>query len=205
VVSSPRVVFESGAGCLFDFLASEADAGVSWSAAHCVSADLHMKKGIAPLFLKRFGGLAQMKAQAVGVSACAWTRNDKDYGGSPAAVRPLIFALVTKSSFFEKPTYSTLAGSLRACRDLMIAQGGSRLVFPALGCGLDGLDWLPREGATCVRDVINEVFAERTPVGADVWTLRLMAPESSPQAPAPAVPESSSDNHVKGIFTYYSK
>ena len=40
------------------------------SLAHCISQDLHMGKGIAAIFKKKFGGVGQLKAQSVYVCVC---------------------------------------------------------------------------------------------------------------------------------------
>ena len=50
---------------MFSLLSTAGDLfACSASLAHCVSQDLHMGKGIAAIFKKKFGGVGQLKAQS---------------------------------------------------------------------------------------------------------------------------------------------
>ncbi|CAN5841918.1 hypothetical protein BH23THE1_BH23THE1_35070 [soil metagenome] len=63
------------------------------SLAHYVSKDLYMGKGIAPLFVNKFGSVDELKAQKGDVAYLR--RNGK-----------FIFYLITKERYYYKPTYA---------------------------------------------------------------------------------------------------
>ena len=107
------------------------------SLAHCVGADLRLGKGIALGFKSRFGGVDDMKAQAVPVGGVASLRR----GGRT------IYALVTKPrSAGSLPTLASLRTCLEALRAAMARDGVTRLAVPQLGCGLDRLRWADVRG-----------------------------------------------------------
>jgi hypothetical protein len=110
--------------------------------AHCVSADFHMRKGIATTFKSLFGGVAELHAQKVTVGQVAFlTRSTR-----------IIFYLVTKKRYWGKPTMHTLKKALidmeRVCRE----KGITSLSMPKIGCGLDELHWED------VYNLLEEVF-----------------------------------------------
>lgn len=95
---------------------------------HCVSADMHMGKGIAVEFKKRFG-----KPQ-LSTSQVCWSVGDvaiieKD--------EYKILYLVTKEKYWQKPTYE----ALQLCIDKISQLQLKTLSMPKIGCGLDGLQW----------------------------------------------------------------
>lgn len=115
--------------------------------AHCVSVDMHMGKGIATIFKKRFGRLQELWNQNVGVGGVAVLMTGKD------KTRP-VYYLVTKTHYYGKPTYQSLEDSLVAMKTHLISNTTCReLSIPRLGCGLDGLSW------SVVRSIIDRVFA----------------------------------------------
>lgn len=65
-----------------------------------------------------------------------------------------IYYLVTKERTAPGflPTYESLEASLASMRDLMVANGDTKLSIPQIGCGLDGLKW------DKVEEVIRRVF-----------------------------------------------
>lgn len=125
-------------GDLFDCAAPDA------ALAHCVSADLHMGRGIAVLFKSRFQGVEDLLEQKQTVGGCAVLERNN---------RP-VYYLVTKARYFHKPTYSSLRSSLLAMRDKMLARGITKVSMPRIGCGLDRLEW------ERVEDVLSDVFAD---------------------------------------------
>ena len=124
------------------------------SLAHCISADVHMGKGIAVTFKKMFGGVEDLRSQ----------------GGKPGDVSTLqrdqrfIYYLVTKARYFQKPTYDTLRNSLIAMKQHCVQHDVKKLAMPRIGCGLDRLDW------NKVRDMLKEIFND-THIELIVYTL----------------------------------
>jgi hypothetical protein len=86
---------------------------------------------------------------------------------------------VTKSRYYEKPTYQSLARSLIIMRNIMRRDGITKVAMPYIGCGLDRLEWQN------VRQVLEKVFAEE-PVEFLVHTGR--EPELECPCPDPAQP-----------------
>ena len=116
------------------------------SLAHCVSRDLHMGKGIAVLFKRKFGGVAELKAQGKEVGECAVLVDSSRY----------IYYLVTKEKFNHKPKLSAVRKSVCAMRDHCVTHKVEELCLPRIGCGLDRLDW------TDVRQTLLHEFKDTT-------------------------------------------
>jgi hypothetical protein len=116
------------------------------SLCHCVSACMAMGKGIAVLFRQAFGQVDVLKNQRVGVGGVAILQ-DPERGR-------FIYYLVTKPKYSDKPTYDTLAASLTAMREHMLAHGITSVSMPELGCGLDGLQW------PAVLELLQVVFGQ---------------------------------------------
>ncbi|XP_065911254.1 ADP-ribose glycohydrolase OARD1-like [Dysidea avara] len=114
------------------------------SLAHCVSADLHMGKGIAVLFKKKFGCVAELKSQGVQPGGVAVLKRSGQF----------IYYLVTKARYFHKPTMETLQKSLEALCSHAVSNGVKKLAIPRLGCGLDKLNW------SAVSKLIGDIFSE---------------------------------------------
>ena len=110
--------------------------------AHCVSVDLHMSKGIAKIFKSRYGNVPFLKNQIQSVGQCATLNYQGRY----------LFYLATKRRFFHKPTYGSLAQSLRSLRFNMESLGLFQLGIPKISTGLDALEWLR------VKEIIRDVF-----------------------------------------------
>lgn len=117
---------------------------VSASLAHCVSRDLHMGKGIAVLFKKKFGGVAAVKAQNKDLGECAVLKDNSRF----------IYYLITKEKYNHKPKLATLKQALCDMKDHCVANAVSELCLPKIGCGLDRLDWKE------VKQVLVETFKD---------------------------------------------
>lgn len=111
---------------------------------HCVSQDLKMGRGIAVEFRKRFGQIEELHSQQkqVGQVATIWYN------------KVTIFYLITKQLYYEKPTYESLAQSLRDMKVLIDKLNIHKLAMPRIGCGLDRLDW------DQVKPIILDIFKE---------------------------------------------
>lgn len=102
-----------------------------------------------------FGGMAELKAQNTQVGGVAVLKRQDRF----------VYYLITKESYFNKPTYETLHLSLQSLRNHLILNEVQQLAMPRIGCGLDGLQW-PK-----VKDLIEEVFRD-TEIQVNVWTFR---------------------------------
>ena len=75
------------------------------SLAHCVSADFHLGQGIARTFSKKFPEIRSL--HGIGVGKIGIVKHGVTF----------IYNLITKSHFYEKPTYYKLQNCLVASRD----------------------------------------------------------------------------------------
>ena len=75
-----------------------------------------------------------------------------------------IYNLVTKSRYFDKPTYENLWQSLQAMKEHAVKNQVKNIAMPKIGCGLDMLEW------NTVSNLIMNVFLD-TPINIDVYLL----------------------------------
>lgn len=94
--------------------------------AHCVSADFKLGAGIAVEVKRRYPVLPNKKGE-IGVA----------YGIKNGEM--LVFHLVTKEKYYEKPTYESLKKSLVSMKSQM--NDVKAISIPKIGCGLDRLQW----------------------------------------------------------------
>ncbi len=83
------------------------------------------------LFRNKFGGVEELLAQKKTIGEVAFLKRNNRY----------IYYLITKKHSFEKPTYKSLKNTLKALRKLCLKQNVKHLAIPAIGCGLDCLNW----------------------------------------------------------------
>lgn len=114
------------------------------SLAHCVSRDFKMSRGTALEMRRKFGQVARLRQQQKKLSEVAYIRQDKQ----------MIFYIITKEHFWQKPTYKTIYQSLQNLKKLCIENNITKLACPRLGCGLDGLKW------KLVRNMLRYTFRE---------------------------------------------
>ena len=101
--------------------------------AHSISADFHMGKGFARRVSRQYPGIKQIAEKSpqlpIGaVMSYYEPRKDK-----------IIFNLITKKHFFEKPTYYALSQTLHNLKYLLLKHQIDTIIFPKIGCGLDQL------------------------------------------------------------------
>ncbi len=113
---------------------------------HCISSDYALGAGIAVEFQKRFK--LKNKLQQLG---------DNKYP-SCIFINP-VFNLVTKSEYWNKPTYESFTKSLEIMRDMIVElneEGNTikYLAMPKIASGLDRLQW------GRVREIIKDVFKD---------------------------------------------
>lgn len=117
-------------GSLFD---------VNSSMAHCVSADLAMKAGIAPVFVNHVSSRAQnMSVHEQKNRLCELGIK---IGSAPyiEAGGHYYFYLITKQNFYDKPDLSDFVAALCSLKKNAIKLKLSEIHVPMLGCGRDML------------------------------------------------------------------
>jgi O-acetyl-ADP-ribose deacetylase (regulator of RNase III) len=116
------------------------------SLCHCVSEDMAMGKGIAVQFKKRFGKVAELKAQQSRTGSAAVLEK-------PDCPGAFVYYLVTKARYFHKPTLASVRQSCEWMRDHAVLHNVGCIALPRIACGLDGLQWLE------VKDMLIDVFS----------------------------------------------
>jgi hypothetical protein len=107
--------------------------------AHCISKDLKMGAGIARQFIGRYGTIQrdvlqkENKNKNINIG-----KTLKSYVVNPQFVA---YHLVTKESYWLKPTYKSLLSALEDLHAQCVDDDIRLLVIPRLGCGLDKLEW----------------------------------------------------------------
>ena len=114
------------------------------SLAHCVSRDFKLGKGIAKIFLEKFGKIDELKRSHAILGGLAVLKEDRKY----------IYNLVTKEKYSDKPSYESLRSSLEAMKQHSLDHGVESISMPKIGCGLDGLSW------PAVKTLIMNVFQQ---------------------------------------------
>ena len=120
--------------------------GKAWLA-HCISSDFKMVEGIAVEFVKRYNIKNFLiknyfKDNWTGKGYCILVENK------------MVFNLVTKRKYSDKPTYNTIRQALIDMKNYAISKNIDTIAMPRIGCGLDKLVWENK-----VEKIIKEVFA----------------------------------------------
>ena len=110
--------------------------------AHCVSEDLKMSAGIAKKFREKFDNVEELRCQNKTVGEVAVLKQNSRF----------IYYLVTKEFYYYKPTYEDVRNSLVEMRKHALLNDITNISMPAIGCGLDQLDW------DRMKLIIKEVF-----------------------------------------------
>lgn len=144
-----------GMGCLIvnykEYNGDLFDAPKDYVLAHCISVDAEMGAGIAKEFSKRLGG-----RKYIDKYIRPYTSNSKCV---PSILKDgrVIYNLVTKNRYYQKPSYKSLTESLYSLKEqLLESSDGSvvKLAMPRIGSGLDKLTWRK------VRRIIKQTFAD---------------------------------------------
>lgn len=111
--------------------------------AHCISRDFALGMGIAKSFKSKFNLTKDVLTQGVIFDNISLVSN--------------VFNLITKSKYWQKPTYDSLKNSLLNMKKTIFTLNGNdtkdiQLIMPKIGCGLDKLTWKN------VKNIIKEVF-----------------------------------------------
>lgn len=103
---------------------------------HCISLDCAMGMGIAMEFQRQFPGIREYCKEYTAENGCVVTSIIPYTYNNRTAVN-----LITKLRFSSKPTYNTIRRVLVRLRAYCIDNNIKYLGLPALGCGLDQLDF----------------------------------------------------------------
>lgn len=106
--------------------------------AHCVSSDFALGKGIAKSFRKVYHLTNEQLINGKVDNTLSITSN--------------VFNLITKSKYWQKPTYESLQKSLDTLKKCCISLSVKKLIMPKIGCGLDKLQW------SNVKSMIKKTF-----------------------------------------------
>ena len=112
--------------------------------AHCISGDFTLGAGIAKQFVDIYNMRFKLHKN--------FPLPNSNGNVGEALLIDNVFNLVTKSRYYNKPTYDSLRDALedmcRQCEELEI----KKIAMPRIGCGLDKLEWVN------VEEIIVEVF-----------------------------------------------
>ena len=118
--------------------------------AHCISADYALGAGIAVEFNKRFDMKRKLNIK---VPNCWKFMKSHNIDGFCIVVDNVL-NLVTKERYWHKPTYKSIEDALISMRRACRAYGIKKVAMPAIGCGLDRLQWYK------VSSIIKKVFKD---------------------------------------------
>ena len=126
-----------------------------YALAHCISADFALGAGIAKEFDKRFGTREDLFITACGDMTDSW----EETRGNCIVTRwrysdPVVFNLITKRNYWDKPTLETIEEALMRMRFNCFLWGVSKIAMPRIGCGLDKQKW------SDVKPLIEKVFGD---------------------------------------------
>ena len=110
--------------------------------AHCCSEDLKLGAGVARTIQEKYAVREEMLRQDHSIGSAVMT----------SSRGRVVYNLVTKRRFFDKPTYGSLEHCLRDLRRQMAANGHWYLAIPELGCGRDGLR------LDVVTEILDKIF-----------------------------------------------
>lgn len=122
----------------------------SYALAHCISADFALGAGIAKEFANRYPRLKERLALVPAQVG--------DAIGYPAPDGRIIFNLVTKEKYHQKPTYQTFEDSIVSLKNKMVERNINRLAIPTLGAGLDKLEW--EKNSTIIQGIFKDTDIE---------------------------------------------
>lgn len=126
-----------------------------YALAHCISADFALGAGIAKEFDKRFNCREKLFGICDKSFAPRWDAIPKQYRGNCLITsnEPIIFNLITKRNYWDKPTLETIENALDMMRIGCEVCKVNKLAMPRIGCGLDKQKWAD------IKPLIEKVFA----------------------------------------------
>lgn len=118
--------------------------------AHCISLDCEMGKGIAVDFNKRFKGMRKFLINIIKADDLNFPKTIPCFKNG----KLLVFNLITKKSYWGKPTYDTISKCIEQMAEQCQRHQIRYLAMPKIGCGLDRLQWAK------VREIIIQNFKD---------------------------------------------
>ena len=97
----------------------------------CISADCHLRRGVALQIREMFGRVSEIERQRKGVGEVAVLDVGPRY----------VYHLVTKRYYYHRPSLSAVAACLLNLKRHMHENHVSELAVPLLASGLDRLYW----------------------------------------------------------------
>lgn len=111
--------------------------------AHCISADCAMGAGIAVQFQSKF----KLRNKLL--------QYDDSIRKYPTCILiGKVFNLITKKKYWHKPTYDSLAETLKFMKNIIVDKNIKYIAMPKIGCGLDRLQWGK------VKEIIEKTFKD---------------------------------------------
>ena len=120
--------------------------------AHCISADFALGAGIAKEFDIRYDLRTKLFNRYPGYVLGKRIMSNPEQ--ADCILIDKVFNLVTKSRYWQKPTYDSLSVSLNKMKNICIQNNITKVAMPTIGCGLDKLDF------DKVYNRIEEVFKD---------------------------------------------
>lgn len=123
---------------------------MNYAVAHCISRDCKMGAGIALIFRNKYPNMPEhilWKKLKIGDAVL--------YKGED---RRLIFNLITKEKYWNKPTKDTFKRSIENLKEEMEVNNVKKLAIPLLGAGLDRLDW--NENSETIQRIFQDTDVE---------------------------------------------
>lgn len=123
---------------------------MTYALAHCISRDCKMGADIALTFRNRYPKMAEhigWKKLKIGDAAL--------YKGED---RRIIYNLITKDKYWNKPTDATFEKSIVSLKEEMKVGNVQKLAIPLLGARLDRLDW--NKNSETIKKVFQDTDVE---------------------------------------------
>lgn len=127
-----------------------------YSIVHCISADFAFGAGIAKKIDNMFNIKQKLNKNLPNFINELWAHKNKDGVCVMTYINTKypIFHLVTKTRYWNKPSYEAIRDSLESLKSILSILEINKIAMPKIGCGLDGLKWYK------VSEIIRDVFKE---------------------------------------------
>ena len=123
------------------------DAPEDYALVHCISADFALGAGIAKQFQLKYKTRDELKERRP-----RYTWHGGDCLGTGTHNTRVVFNLVTKEHYWDKPEYKDLEDALIELKEICQVGSYTKLAMPLIGCGLDKLEW------PIVKSMIEKTF-----------------------------------------------
>lgn len=133
---------------------------IDYSLAHCISADFALGAGIAKKFDDKFHCRDRLFRAFPKSWIPRWDNTQERYRGGCVplildnSIPTVIFNLVTKRNYWDKPTLKSIENALNWMVEQCRIYDIKKIAMPKIGCGLDKKKW------SDVKPLIEKVFAD---------------------------------------------